>query len=138
MSIYEDGGSHADRMKLSMIDNADGSTEGRDPRKVSLDEFAFLGHIGRPLLKVIQAKCLDCSCYQPSEVDKCTAYGCPLWPYRKGTNPWRAPQSEERRAASRARMAALHAGATKEAGLAEPIGQGAPAPGGDGPDPENA
>jgi hypothetical protein len=27
-------------------------------------------------------------CYQPSEVDRCTAVGCSLWPYRFGTNPF--------------------------------------------------
>ena len=103
MSIYEDGGSHADRVKASTICNDDGSTEGRNPREMTIEEFAFLGHHARPILDVIKAKCLDCCCGQQAEVYKCTAYGCPLWPFRRGTNPWRAPVSEERRAAMRAR-----------------------------------
>jgi hypothetical protein len=40
------------------------------------------------LLKIIRAKCLDCCCYQPAEVAKCTAAGCALWPYRMGANPF--------------------------------------------------
>ena len=37
---------------------------------------------------MIREKCLDCSGYQPSEVDKCAAIACSLWPYRFGTNPF--------------------------------------------------
>ena len=48
MSIYEDGGNHADRVKASTICNDDGSTEGRDPREMTIEEFAFLGHHARP------------------------------------------------------------------------------------------
>ena len=99
MSIYEDGGKHADRVKVATIYNDDGSTEGRDPREMAVADLTFLGHQTQPILDVIRAKCLDCSCYQRAEVAKCTAYGCPLWPYRMGTNPFRAPMSEERRAA---------------------------------------
>lgn len=54
---------HAERIEASTIYNADGSTEGSDPRTLSIEQFAFLGHVGRPLLKVIQAKCLDCCCH---------------------------------------------------------------------------
>ncbi len=39
------------------------------------------------LLKAIRARCLDCSCYQPSEVTLCTAKGCALWPFRTGRDP---------------------------------------------------
>ena len=107
MSIYEDGGNRAERVKASTIFNVDGSTEGRDPRKMTIKEFTFLGHHARPILNTIRAKCLDCSCYQPSEIAKCTAYGCALWPYRMGTNPFRAPMSEERRAAAAASLASI-------------------------------
>lgn len=41
-------------------------------------------------LKAIRAKCLDCVCFQPSEVRKCPAKECPLWPFRMGRNPNRA------------------------------------------------
>lgn len=41
-------------------------------------------------IKAIRAKCLDCSCWQPSEVRNCTAVDCPLHPFRLGKNPNRA------------------------------------------------
>lgn len=40
-------------------------------------------------LQSIRQKCLDCSCWQPTEVRFCAATGCPLHPYRFGTNPAR-------------------------------------------------
>jgi hypothetical protein len=39
------------------------------------------------LLKTIRAKCLDCSCYQPSEVAHCPCTACDLWPFRFGRDP---------------------------------------------------
>jgi hypothetical protein len=40
----------------------------------------FAGKAGRPAR--VKAKCLDCCCYQKSEVAACTARFCPLWPIR--------------------------------------------------------
>jgi hypothetical protein len=68
--------------------NADRSTEGRDPRRLGRDQLAAAGHHAAPILKVIRAKCLHCSYGQPSEIAKCTAVGCALWPHRIGTNPF--------------------------------------------------
>ena len=39
------------------------------------------------LLKAVRAKCLDCSCYQPSEVKACPLTRCSLWPFRSGADP---------------------------------------------------
>jgi hypothetical protein len=44
-------------------------------------------------LEAIRARCLDCCCDQPSEVRKCVAIDCPSWPFRVGTNPFRAKRS---------------------------------------------
>jgi hypothetical protein len=44
-------------------------------------------------VKVIREKCLECCCWQPEEVRKCTATGCPLHPFRMGKNPYRAKSS---------------------------------------------
>ena len=30
----------------------------------------------------IKAKCLDCCCWQRTEITNCTVLACPLWPYR--------------------------------------------------------
>jgi hypothetical protein len=77
---------HVERYRRLVIRNADGSTEGRDPRGLSADE---LGELPGPLA-AIRAKCLDCSAGSASEARKCTAIGCALWPYRMGTNHRRA------------------------------------------------
>lgn len=74
------------------ICNPDGSTEGADPRRLDRKLLEAAGHVGGPPLKAIRAKCLDCSCYQPSEVAKCTATGCALWPYRMGRDPFAKPR----------------------------------------------
>jgi hypothetical protein len=39
------------------------------------------------ILHAIRQKCLDCSCYQPSEVRNCHLTTCNLWPYRMGRDP---------------------------------------------------
>jgi hypothetical protein len=39
------------------------------------------------ILHAIRQTCLDCSCYQPSEVRNCHLTTCDLWPYRMGRDP---------------------------------------------------
>jgi hypothetical protein len=92
--------------------NADGSTEGRDPRSLPR---SLLGEAygAPPLLEAVREKCLDCACGQPSEVAKCTAIGCALWPFRMAKNPFR--KSVNSSAKSQAALAAL-AGARKACG----------------------
>lgn len=67
-------------------------------------------------VKVIRAKCLDCSCGNAAEVARCPAERCPLWPWRMGKNPYRkkVERTEEELAAMRERMRA----ARKTAGAA--------------------
>jgi len=48
------------------------------------------GHTRQSPLRAIRTKCLDCSCYQVSEVRLCEAVKCPLWPFRAGRHPWHA------------------------------------------------
>jgi len=49
---------------------------------------AEAGHERVSPLDAIRAKCLDCSYGQPSEVRKCEAISCALWPFRAGRHPW--------------------------------------------------
>jgi hypothetical protein len=70
-----------------------GGTEGADPRTLPITELEAAGHMPAPLLKIIRHKCLDCCVGSSAEVGRCTAIGCPLWPYRMGANPFRAPRS---------------------------------------------
>jgi hypothetical protein len=74
---------HVERYGRLVVRNPDGSTEGLDPRDVPIE---LLGELPGPLA-AIRAKCIDCCAGSRSEVAKCTAIGCALWPYRMGTNP---------------------------------------------------
>jgi hypothetical protein len=73
-------------MPTLVVRNADGSTGGADPRRIGRAALEAAGFAAAPLLKVIRAKCLDCSYHQPAEIARCTAIGCALWPYRMGKN----------------------------------------------------
>jgi hypothetical protein len=67
-----------------------GELIGRDPREVSKEILAkyFRVEAGGAGNGNVRAKCLDCCCGQESEVRKCTGFGCSLWPYRMGSNPF--------------------------------------------------
>ncbi len=83
-----------------------GEEIGRDPRTLTPEELAELGHVRRPLSKVIRAHCLDCCFNQPGEVRRCTVDRCPFWLRRMGTNPLRKKSelSEEEGALRAARF----------------------------------
>jgi hypothetical protein len=80
-----------------------GDLEGRDPRTMSPDELVAMGHAPMSPLRAIRTHCLDCCAGSSQEVAKCMALRCPSWPYRMGTNPWRARPSDEQRQAMRER-----------------------------------
>ena len=72
---------------------------GRDPREVP-SEILSLYHREQNPLKALRERCLDCCCGSATEVRKCVATACVLWPFRLGTNPFRkrgALSEEERR-----------------------------------------
>jgi hypothetical protein len=108
MTLVERAEARARQREQFIVRQPSGETEGRDPRRIEPDELATL-HEPMPVLKAIRAKCLDCCCYQQAEIAKCTMINCPLWPFRMGTNPWRAraPLSETQRAAAIERGVAL-------------------------------
>lgn len=47
--------------------------------------------------KAMRLKCLDCSCFQPREVEKCVIPECTLYPYRFGKRPHTAEKHLKRR-----------------------------------------
>ena len=47
-------------------------------------------------LRAIRAKCLDCVCNLPQEVQLCPSTDCPLYPFRLGKNPNIKLSDEER------------------------------------------
>ena len=65
---------------------------GVDPRTIAPEILEKLGHPLSPA-KALRAHCVDCCRGSESEVRKCTAIGCKLWPYRMGTSPFR-PKSD--------------------------------------------
>jgi hypothetical protein len=93
-------------MRAGLELSEEGQHIGRDPRLINSQEFQEIGHAAAPILSVIRAKCLDCCCHQPSEIRKCTATSCALWPYRMGSNPFRASRemSDEQRSAAAERL----------------------------------
>jgi hypothetical protein len=81
--------------KMELVQrNAIGSTEGRNPLSVSRAHLRAAGHEKRSLKEVIRSKCRDCCAGDRSEVRKCTATGCSLWPYRMGGNPFALPRGK--------------------------------------------
>ena len=80
-----------------------GFLEGRDPRTMSRDELAVIGHGAMSPLRAIRAHCLDCCAGSAQEVAKCMALRCPSWPFRMGSNPYREPPSDEHRQAMQRR-----------------------------------
>jgi hypothetical protein len=80
----------------------DGQDIGRDPRRMTIDDLAALGHKPMGPLKALRLRCIDCSGGSAAEVRLCIAVTCPAWPFRMGVNPWRVPASEAKRERARA------------------------------------
>ena len=93
------------------IDATEGCPVGGNPRKMTQAELGAAGHTKTPLLTAIRANCLNCCMGSAAEVRRCGIADCSLWPYRMGTNPFRAETSGAQRAAARRNMARLQAGA---------------------------
>ncbi len=85
-----------------------GEMVGRDPRKMTQEEFKALGHKPMTPIQALRARCVDCCGGLVQEVRYCTARRCPSWPFRMGTSPWRAeraPLTDEQKEVLRTRMA---------------------------------
>lgn len=89
-------------------DPTEGVPIGRDPRTLSEQELAALGHHKRPLLRAIRDNCIGCCAGNAAEVRRCGMVACPLWPYRMGSNPFvRREMTDDQREVLAER---LHAG----------------------------
>ena len=64
-----------------------GNLIGRDPRSIPKEQWLENQNEFPIGLKAIRANCIDCCCYQVSEVRKCVCTHCPLWPFRLGFVP---------------------------------------------------
>jgi hypothetical protein len=65
-----------------------GDLVGKIPTEVPFDSLALKFRAQNPL-KAIREKCLDCCCGSASEIRKCVATDCALWPFRMAANPFR-------------------------------------------------
>ncbi len=115
---------HVERYGKLVVRNPDGSTERKHPRDADVDVMREIHEPG-PLLRVIRAKCIDCSGGSEREARKCTTIGCALWPYRMASNPFRAPRemTQEQREAGAARLAAARARGRSPSETGAPVGQ---------------
>ena len=67
--------------------------QGKDPRNMTVLELNSLGHYKKSMLKIIKEMCNSCVGADPNtqrnvKVKRCQVFGCPLWPYRTGKNPF--------------------------------------------------
>jgi hypothetical protein len=100
---------HVRRYEQLIIRHPDDETEGKHPSDAAPAAMLEI-HKPLPILRVIREKCLDCCAGSETEVRKCTAIKCALWPYRMASNPFRRRElSDEQREASAKRLAAARA-----------------------------
>ncbi len=94
-------------MKPHHEPHADGTPQGRDPRKMTPTDLEACGIARQSRGDAIRANCIACCAGSVAEVRRCALATCSLWPFRMATDPWRAPRelSDEQRAATTARLA---------------------------------
>ena len=78
----------AELLEISPHQADGGERTGKIPNEVPSDFLARYYREKNPL-RAIRAKCLDCCSGSASEVRKCVAVDCSLWPFRIGVNPFR-------------------------------------------------
>jgi hypothetical protein len=74
-------------LEVSPYEADGGQKVGKLPGSVRLEQLRALGHPESPI-RAIRSKCLDCSGGASSEIRKCVAVTCALWPLRMGSNPF--------------------------------------------------
>ena len=79
----------------SPYDSDGGEMIGRDPRDPSIRPVLEAQDRPKTRGKALRAKCIDCAGGSPSEVRKCTATECALWPFRMGPSPFRKAKGDE-------------------------------------------
>ena len=84
-----------------LLECENGHLIGKHPENIDISEMKAAGHTNDPLAKIIRKKCLNCCGFQASEVRKCVATDCELWPYRMGKNPFQSAKHKRNRAESK-------------------------------------
>jgi hypothetical protein len=103
-----------------------GNLIGRDPRQMGRAGLEAAGLEPVAPMEAIRAKCNDCCAGSAHEARLCVSVDCPLWPMRMGSNPWRAPLSEESRAARAVSLAKARAAASTPVKIQGSDAAGAP------------
>jgi hypothetical protein len=98
----------------------------RDPRELSPEDLAAIGHEKQPLLRVIRANCIQCQGGNAADMRRCRCTGCPFWPYRMATNPFAAARSEAQMANARAFLRKPHSLGAESDGQARDGDEAAP------------
>lgn len=103
-------------MRPGLEFSPEGQAIGTDPREMLPSDLEKLGHVRKPVLQAIRERCVDCCAGSTQEVRYCVAVACAAWPFRMGTDPWRAKKqlTEEQRAALRDRLAASRKNVSRE------------------------
>ena len=70
------------------IDHGAGAPRGRDPRELTADQLAKLGHAPISPLQALRRTCIAHLGTAP-RVRACTASLCPAWPFRLGKHPYK-------------------------------------------------
>jgi hypothetical protein len=104
----------AKHVEAAMVEGVE-TDIGRDPRGMTEVELVELGHVKRPLLRVIRANCIECSGGAEAEVRRCRMVACPMWPYRMGTNPFHRQELSKEEREVRAERLGRARGARKSA-----------------------
>lgn len=94
-------------MKQHQEQHPDGTSQGRDPRRMSPADLEACGLSRQSRGDAIRAKCTDCMAGNAAEVRRCGMTDCALWPFRMGTDPWREARqlTDEQRQAGAERLA---------------------------------
>lgn len=70
------------------INHGAGGARGRDPRELTIEQLADLGHAPISPLQALRATCIAHLGTAP-RVRGCTATSCPAWPFRLGKHPFK-------------------------------------------------
>lgn len=78
-------------------------------------EYVERYHSRMPVLRAVRLKCSECMGAEPltlalggaaTAIEECSSVNCALWPFRMGSNPWRAEASAAQVEAARRNISA--------------------------------
>jgi hypothetical protein len=113
-----------DKLDYIIIDNRDPSRQRMIPLRGRFPRLAAQEETSRKA--AMDLFCIQCMGGECSEIAKCTAPACPLYPWRPTSFETGRPISAARLAAARANMAKAHASTSETPVLTPPEGDETP------------